>query len=155
MAWWWAFFCGCGYEWAPVRGFFCLFWCETHTKGLRARFPTRPEEDEEIQGPRVVNRKELARYLWTWGISWYLWTMKPGQPTQVDESVFLVAVWKFCSRTGSWQPQKHRMQEKYPNFYLLSLTANPSPCLFILLSSSLDYIRYICYTFVKHVKCPG
>ena len=29
----------------------CLFWRETHTKGLRARFPTRLEEDEERQGP--------------------------------------------------------------------------------------------------------
>ena len=24
------------------------------------RFPTRPEEDEEKQGPRAVNREELA-----------------------------------------------------------------------------------------------
>ena len=30
----------------PIRRFLYLFWCETPTKGLRARFPTRPEEDE-------------------------------------------------------------------------------------------------------------
>ena len=39
----------------PVRGFLSLFWRETHT-----RFPPRPEEDEEKQGPRAVNREELA-----------------------------------------------------------------------------------------------
>ena len=26
---------------------FVCFWRENYTKGLRARFPTRPEEDEE------------------------------------------------------------------------------------------------------------
>ena len=30
----------------PVTGPFCLFWRETHTKDLHARYPTRPEEDE-------------------------------------------------------------------------------------------------------------
>ena len=38
-------FCGCG--WAPVRGFLCLLWRETHTKSLSARFLTRLEEDEK------------------------------------------------------------------------------------------------------------
>ena len=49
-------FCGCGCGWVPVREFLCLFWCETHTKGLRARFPTKTEDDEERQSPKAVNR---------------------------------------------------------------------------------------------------
>ena len=32
-------------------GVLCLFWRKTHTKGLRARLPTRPEEDEERKVP--------------------------------------------------------------------------------------------------------
>ena len=43
------------------------------------------------------------------------------------------------------------MPEKCQNFSLLMLRANPSPCLFVLLSSTLGYI---CCIFVKHVKCP-
>ena len=46
----------------PVRGSLCLFWRETHTKSLRARFPMRPEEGEGRQGPRAVNRtRQSAR----------------------------------------------------------------------------------------------
>ena len=41
-----------------VRRFLCLFWRETHTKGLRARFPTRLEEDE---GRKVPWRTEETR----------------------------------------------------------------------------------------------
>ena len=54
VARWWHSFCG--YGWAPVRGFLCLFWRQTHRKGLRARFPTRPKEDGERQDPRAVTR---------------------------------------------------------------------------------------------------
>ena len=39
-----------------VRGFLCLFWRETHTKGLRAKFPTRPEEDESSEQKKAVNK---------------------------------------------------------------------------------------------------
>ena len=39
---------------------FFLFWRETNTKNLCARFPTRLEEDEERQGSRAVNREEVA-----------------------------------------------------------------------------------------------
>ena len=88
-----------------------------------------------------------------WRRCWDQWTEKPGQPTREDESAFLVAVWEFCSSTRSWQSQKHRIPEKCPNFSLLTLRANPSSCLFVLLSSTLGYICYICYIFVKHVKC--
>ena len=46
--------CGWGCKWVPVRGSLCLFWCETHTKGLRTRSPMRPEEDK---GRKVPERK--------------------------------------------------------------------------------------------------
>ena len=45
------------------------------------------------------------------------------------------------------------MSEKCQNFSLLTLRANPSPCLFVN-SSALGYICYICCIFVKHVKYP-
>ena len=32
--------------WVPVRGFLCLFWHKTRTKGLHARFPMRLEEQK-------------------------------------------------------------------------------------------------------------
>ena len=37
--------------WMTVRGSFCLFWREIHTKRVRARLPTRPEEDEGRKVP--------------------------------------------------------------------------------------------------------
>ena len=49
VARWWGsiYFSACWRGWVPVIGFLCLFWRETHTKDLRARFPTRPKEDEK------------------------------------------------------------------------------------------------------------
>ena len=38
--------------WVLVRGSLCLFWRETYTKGLHARFSTRLDEDEGRQGPK-------------------------------------------------------------------------------------------------------
>ena len=38
----------------------CLFWRETHAKGLRARSPTRPEEDEGRKVPEL-NRRNQSR----------------------------------------------------------------------------------------------
>ena len=46
-------FCGC--DWAQVRGILC------RTKVLCTRFPTRPEEDKERQGPRAVKRRERSK----------------------------------------------------------------------------------------------
>ena len=43
----------CGRGFVPVRGSLCLFWRETHAKGVRARLPTTLEEDEKRQGSRV------------------------------------------------------------------------------------------------------
>ena len=37
---------------------FVCFGAKPAQKSLCARFPTRPEEDEERQDPRVVNRRE-------------------------------------------------------------------------------------------------
>ena len=98
-------FSGCWCGWAPVRKFFCLLKRETNTKGLYAKFPTRPEEDEERQGPRAVNRREelvtVRERRRSEKRSWDLWTQKPGRPAREDESVFLIAVWEFCSDTRS------------------------------------------------------
>ena len=150
-------FCGC--EWAPVRGFPCLLWRKTHTEGFRARFPTRSEEDEERQGHRVEQRgvsdsqgkvtvrerrllkEELgpvdpeARSANTRG-----WVSVPGSCLGILFEYTLVTVTE-C-------------QKSVKNFSLLTLRANPSSCLFVLLSPTLGYICYICYMFVKHVKCP-
>ena len=35
---------------------FVCFGAKLTQKGLRARFPMRPEEDEQRQGPRAVNK---------------------------------------------------------------------------------------------------
>ena len=43
--------CVCVCVCAPVRESLCLLWRETHTKGLTARPPARPEVDEERKVP--------------------------------------------------------------------------------------------------------
>ena len=40
---------------APLRRSPCLLWCETQTKGLRARSPARPEVEE---GRKVQEKTE-------------------------------------------------------------------------------------------------
>ena len=47
--------------WVPVRGSLSLFWRETLTKGLRARFLTRTEEDEGRQGHRTDRGSQQNR----------------------------------------------------------------------------------------------
>ena len=47
--------------WVPVRESLCLFWRETHTKGQRARFPTRPEAVEGRKVPEKVGRRGQSR----------------------------------------------------------------------------------------------
>ena len=42
--------------WVSTSQIPCLFWGEANTKGLRAKSPWRPKEDEGRQGPRAVNR---------------------------------------------------------------------------------------------------
>ena len=72
-----------------------LFWRETHAKGLCARSPTRPEEDEGKQSPRAeqkkpVNRREQSTKVWEGKVreggdgkarSSDLWSQRPGWPT--------------------------------------------------------------------------
>ena len=59
--WWHLFLC----VWVPVREPLCLFWRETHTKGLRTRSPTRPEVKRERRSERrqkkAVSRREQKR----------------------------------------------------------------------------------------------
>ena len=49
-------FWGCESECQSGDSFVFFFWCETHTKGLHVRLPTRSEENEGRQGTRVENR---------------------------------------------------------------------------------------------------
>ena len=60
MTWCWAFVV---WVWISASQKFPLFWRKTHTKGLRTRFPTRPEEDEgrKIPGRTEVNRTSQSR----------------------------------------------------------------------------------------------
>ena len=50
------FGCGCQSE-DPL----CLLWRETHAKGLRVRFPTRPEEDEGRKVPERTEEKSIEQ----------------------------------------------------------------------------------------------
>ena len=49
----------CVWGWVPVK-FLCLFWRETHTKGLCARFPTRSEEGPMAEQKRAVNKRRQS-----------------------------------------------------------------------------------------------
>ena len=113
--------------WVPFRGFLCLFWRETHTKGLCARFPTRPEEDEERKGPWAVNwirqsaeessqqkpgegdgqRKAAAKR----GVGTY----EPGSQVSQRERISQRSWWlcrNFARIHARDSPQIHRMLEK-------------------------------------------
>ena len=114
-------------------------------KGIAPEISDEIGRRQERQGSRAVNgRKELAavREKWRsdkggyWGRSWNQWAQKPGQPTRESESAFLVAVWKFRSEYPlAIVTDAQKTTEKCPNFFLLALGANPSPCLFVLLFS--------------------
>ena len=146
-------------ELATVRVSLCLFWREAHTKDMHVRFPTRPEEDEESQGPRE-NRKELAtareRRRLERGRCW----RRGLEPVNTEAGSAIVGGW--VNVPGSCvgvlfeytfvKAKKQKMTEKFPNFSFLTLRAYPSPCLFVLYFTH-GYICYICYIFVKHVKC--
>ena len=146
-------FSGCGYGWAPVKGFLCLFWHETHIKG----FPTKPEEDEEKQGPRAVNREKLASVKERWRSErGRYWSEELGF---VDPEAGSANTRGWVSVPGSCvgnfvrvdAGDSHRMPKKGQTF---SLRPNLSLCLFVLLFSTLSYICDICCIFVKHMKCP-
>ena len=51
---------------APLRRSLCLFWRETHTKGLRTRSPTRLEEGRKVQEKTEELIKKGRREQLTW-----------------------------------------------------------------------------------------
>ena len=58
VTWCWAFVV---WVWVSASKFLCLFWRKTHTKGLRAIFPTRPKEDERRKVPELRTEKEAKQ----------------------------------------------------------------------------------------------
>ena len=125
-------FCGCG--WMPIRGSLCLFWYKTHTKGLRTRFPARPEENEGKPDPRAVNRSQGK-------VTVRERQLLSEELGPVDPEARLADVRGWVSipcgcvgiLLGYMLVIAHRCTEKCPNFSLLVLGANPSLCLFVLL----------------------
>ena len=109
--------------WVPLRESLCLFWCETNTKGLRMRSPTRLEgwrkegltEDsqqkvsgEDSQEMKAGQRREKNRSqkddcedLLTYR----------GRVNQHEMSALLVALWEFL--LVYTLALAHRMHKKY------------------------------------------
>ena len=148
-------FCRCGCEWAPVRGFIRLLWSAAHTKGLRVRFPTRPEENEDWQSPGAVRkRKKLAtvkeRLQSEGGGCWRrtcdLWIQRLGRRVREDKSAFLVAVGKFRSDIRWRESQMQRGWQKSAKnpFLRLGLTQVRS-CWFFFLPLSVIYVISVVY----------
>ena len=143
-------FCGCGCQ---SEDSFVCFWRETHTKGLQARSPTRPEEDEGRKVPELkrsqstgessqekvaVKRWELVREETSQQKSERrllrpVDRQMPVWPTREDKSALLVTCGSFARVHAHVSPLKHRMHKSVTNFSLLALGANPSPWLFVLL----------------------
>ena len=122
------------------------FWCETYTNGLRAWFPTKPEEDEgRKEGPRREQKKPVKRRkqnVWTkqsTGESkWLLGCIdrRPDWPTWEDESA-----WWLCGNfvrihTRDSLQMHGELHKSVTNFSFPVLRANPSPCLFSFLPPS-------------------
>ena len=89
-----------------------------------------------------VNRRGQSREE---NSSWGLWTQRPGWPTWKNESVFLVALWEFCSNSLTIS---HRCTESYTKvsqtfpFLHLELT---QVCLFSFLPPSrLCMLCFVC-----------
>ena len=68
-----------------------------------------------------------------------MWAQRSGRPAQEDVSVPGSCVEILLEYTFV-TAQMHRMPEKNHNFSLLTLGTKPSPCLFVLLSSTLAHI---------------
>ena len=128
----------CGWGWVPIRG----FWHETHTKGLHARFPKRPEEDKERQQLEKGGRQ--ARSL-------DLWTQRPSRLMQKN-------AWWLCENfawihTGDSQmhrkPQKRAWTSPFLHLELTQVRA----CLFFFLPPfRLCMLRLVCLQ--SNVKRP-
>ena len=137
-----------------VRRSLCLFWRETHPKGLYTRSPTRREEDEGRKVPekreghsqqkRAVKRRSVAR--WESGreetsqqksdrrLLGPVDLQMPGWPTREDESAFLVACGSFARIQARDSLQMHgELHKNVTDFSLLALGTNPSPRLFVCL----------------------
>ena len=151
----------------PVRGSLCLYWCETHTKDLRARFPTRPEEDKGRQEPKIEQK-----------IAENKTEQRSGQNRAVNGSRGKLTA-RMCEPRGqvgqcesmsqhSWwlcgnfarthAPDSLLMHGKLhnsvTNFSLLALGANSSPCLFVLFSSTLSVVYVVSCVSVKKCEIP-
>ena len=113
-------------------------------KTRKGKVPEQWSERSDTQGEATVRERRLLKSA-AEARSWDLWTQKPSQTVRADDTVFLCGNFIQIHAHDS-----HRMPEKC----LLTLRANPSLCLFVLLSSTLCYICYICCIFVRHVKCP-
>ena len=145
-------FCRCG--WVLVRGFLCPFWCETHTKGLRARFPTRPEDEEERQGPRAVNsRNELEqsgkgynqrKAAAKWGVR----TWGPRGRVSIPGSC--VGIFKYMLVTDT-EAKNAKDVPKTPPFLCLGLTQIRA-CLFFFLPLLVVYV--VSCVFEKQCEMP-
>ena len=133
--------------WVPVKGSLCLFWRKTRTKGLRARFPMRPEEDEGKQGHQT---KESIEKIEQGSRQNRAVTRACGPRGRVGQRERNFARIIFC---GS--PQMHRkLRKSIKTFSLLTLGANPSPCLFVLFSSTLPVAYVVFRVSIKNVKYP-
>ena len=152
--------------WVPVRGSLCLFWRETHTKGLRARFPTSPEEDEGRKVPErkkgVRRRNQNREGSRTDQLREQGSRQKSGEadgrerpplePIDWDAGLANVKRWVsiLCSFVGIsleyTLTRAHRILGKYHKLLPFALGANPSPWLFVLLF--LHPLSCVC-----HVSC--
>ena len=158
----------------PVRGSLCLFWRETHTKGMRVRLPTRPEEDEGRQSPRAEQKKGVNRR----GQSTEQGSQQGRavnrnrrKPTvkemqllgPVDPEAVLANVRGWVSIPGGCEGISlecrlaiaYRCTESFTKVsqtsLFLALGANPSPWLFVLLF----FYFSIMYVVFGVLKCPG
>ena len=142
-----------------------LFWHETPTKGLRARFPTRPEEDEGRQETDQSTQQNKTVYRTGESVEQgsrqkRAGTRACGLRGQVGQSERISQrSWWLCGNFARIHThassQKHRKQHKsVTNFSLLALGANPSLCLFVLFSSALSVVYVVFCVSVKKCEIP-
>ena len=83
----------------------------------------RPEEDEERQGPRAVNRSRGKATVRERRLLSEEQECRVGQRVRMNQRS-----WWLCGNFA----RIHKPQKSIKNFSLIALGANPSPCLFIL-----------------------
>ena len=146
--------------WAPVRWSHFLFWPETHIKGLCARSPTRPEEDERTNVPekrdhsqqkRTVSRREEKEAV-----------SRREQGREQGSQQFCKNMWtqygltnarKWVSIPSESFAQIHvrdslqihgDLHKSVTKLSLLALGANPSSCLFAFLFLPSSRLSILC-----------